>query len=596
MVKLWRFKPGVLILMGLAMLTITMIACGADATPVPVIQEKVVTVEVVKEVPVTVVKIQQVEVPQLVTVVATPTPGPAPETLMVRYGGTVTMPIYGPPSGFDPHASTGTKDGIATSPLYNGLIEFNPETPDRSDLRGDLAETWEVSPDGQGYIFKLRADAKWSDGKSVTSEDVAWSMDRMVDPEASRPRSGQIRDYYDSVNIIDDRTVEWRLQFSSQSALFYLAIDYMKILPKHHASVVDISEPDNVMGSGPFKLKEFKKDISFTHERRDDYWKRPYPYLDELKVFPMSESATIIAAFKTGRVMTSSNPTTGLGGPDDALLAQDLESAGTHHAEWTISPSTMGIRFNHNKPPFDSADVRKAVHLAINRKQVIDDMTPLGKAPPSVPLMAGFWFGKTLDEVWDLPGYRYVGTKDKHPGDLADAQKLMQDAGYGDGFKANLSCRQILDWCQVAEILKQQLKEINIDVTIEGREARIMAEQWEAGNWDFAFDGAGYLVVEPDAMFRIYRGGDKSYKNYQDYYSQKFEDFADAQTRELDPVKRRAILQEAEDWLLSFEDNTWSGIYVLTLVWMVNNNIMNWNHTNGDHDGLKWEHIWLADA
>ena len=71
---MWRFKPGVLILMGLAMLTITMIACGADATPVPVIQEKVVTVEVVKEVPVTVVKIQPVEVPQLVTVVATPTP------------------------------------------------------------------------------------------------------------------------------------------------------------------------------------------------------------------------------------------------------------------------------------------------------------------------------------------------------------------------------------------------------------------------------------------------------------------------------------------------------------------------------------------
>ena len=563
-------------------------ACGDDATPE--------VVEVTRIVPG--VTVEQVEVPQTVIVVATPTPGDEQMVEMIQFGGKLTMPIYAGPTGFDPHEADGTSDGIATSPLYNQLIEFNPETDDRSDLRGDLVSTWEVTPDGQGYIFTIVDNALWADGRSITVDDVVWSIERIMDPEASRPRTGQIREYHKSVRALDDSRVEWGLQFPSQSALFYLAIDYMKVLPKHWASVNDVGDPDNIMGSGPFQLKEFKKDISYTHERRDDYWKRPFPYLDELQVFVMTEAATIIAAFKTGRVMTSSNPTTGLGGPDDARLAQDLEGAGTHTAKWTISPSTMGIRMNWQVAPFDDPRVRKAIHLGVNRQQIIDDMTPLGKAPPSVPLMAGYGFSKTLDEVWELPGYRSAPDGSKHPDDLAEAQRLLAEAGYGDGFSVEMTCRSILDWCQVAEILGDQLKtNLNIDVTVQGGESRVQRDRWNSGDWEIAFDGAGFLVVEPDAMMRIYRCCEKSYRNYQEYESPIFEDFADRQARELDPVARRAILQEAEDWILSFEGPeapTWAGLYVLTLVWMVNNDLMNHHHVNGDHDGMKFEHLWLA--
>ena len=77
---------------------------------------------------------------------------------------------------------------MSYSGIYNQLIEYNPETEDPFDLRGDLATSWELSKDGKVYTFHLNPKAKWHDGKPVTAEDVVYSMDSMVDADAKPPR------------------------------------------------------------------------------------------------------------------------------------------------------------------------------------------------------------------------------------------------------------------------------------------------------------------------------------------------------------------------------------------------------------------------
>ena len=78
---------------------------------------------------------------------------------------------------------------MSYSGIYNQLIEYNPETEDPFDLRGDLATKWELSKDGKVYTFHLNPKAKWHDGKPVTAEDVVYSLDSIVDADAKPPRS-----------------------------------------------------------------------------------------------------------------------------------------------------------------------------------------------------------------------------------------------------------------------------------------------------------------------------------------------------------------------------------------------------------------------
>jgi peptide/nickel transport system substrate-binding protein len=532
----------------------------------------------------------------------TATPEPAPTATpepSFRMGGFLVAPNNAAPETWDPHAGGGTTEATASSPLYNQIVEYNPETAERSDLRGDVAEEWQVTADGTSIVFNLRDDARWWNGVPITAEDVVWSLDRMTDPEASRPRAGQFREYYSSSQVIDNTTVQMNMAFPSASAVFYLAIDYMKVLPKGHASTVDINTPENVLGSGPFKLREYKTDISYAFERNEDYWKEGYPRLDGFEYIIMNESATIIAAFKTGRVHTSLQSTTGLSGRDDATLAQQLEARGTHTGYPTVSPSTLGIKYNYKREPFTDPRVRKAIDLAIHRQQVIRTNTPAeALAPLSTPMMPGFWFSKSPEEVAQLPGYRQTADGDKHPDDIAEAQRLLTEAGlYPSGFKTTVKVRNILDWPQAVEVIKPQLKEfLNIDVEIIAGESRAIKADFAAGNYDMNYDGYGYLVVEPDAMLRVWRPAPFGYKNDTNWSHPRIEAWAAQQRQEQDQAKRRAIVQEAEDWLLSFEDNIYSPVYTLTLMWIMDNRVQNFNLPNGDHDGLKWEHIWLDEG
>src|SRR5262249_24875759 len=104
----------------------------------------------------------------------------AKATATPKHGRVIAMQSYAlPPPNWHPQC-TNTVQVISYSGIYNQLIEYNSETEDPADLRGDLATSWELSKDGKAYIFHLNSKAKWHDGKPVTAEDVVYSLDSMV--------------------------------------------------------------------------------------------------------------------------------------------------------------------------------------------------------------------------------------------------------------------------------------------------------------------------------------------------------------------------------------------------------------------------------
>jgi peptide/nickel transport system substrate-binding protein len=191
-------------------------------------------------------------------------------------GGQATVLNYGYPEVWDPHLA-GTLGALGSiSPMYNQLVEFNPLNPD--EIIGDLAKSWEVTDGGMTYTFRLHDTVTWWDGKPLTADDVVFSLNRMVEEGKPRPRVGLLRPSLKSVAVVDRYTVRVSLKLPSPSFLQFLAVDYMKIVPKHVVEAgVDINVWENIVGSGPFKIKGTRRGDSVTYEKNKNYFKKGQP-------------------------------------------------------------------------------------------------------------------------------------------------------------------------------------------------------------------------------------------------------------------------------------------------------------------------------
>ena len=180
-----------------------------------------------------------------------------------KYGGILRNGDVGEPDHWDLHQSCCNPGPAAARDLYNNLVMFDPI--DQSTLVGDLAESWEWSDDGMSLTFRIRENASWHDGTPVTSDDIAFSLDRMVQEDVSRPRVQNVKPYYENTETPDARTAKVNVQFPSPAAFLpFLAVDYMSMLPKHilegREDVEDYFDaPENIVGSGAYTFVSYDR-------------------------------------------------------------------------------------------------------------------------------------------------------------------------------------------------------------------------------------------------------------------------------------------------------------------------------------------------
>ena len=253
------------------MVLLIAVACGGDdATPVVIEKEVIVEKEVIKEVQVTVMAMEPTPTPVVKAVPQAVVPAYVSKG---KYGGVVPLAGTWDPGFLDLHFSASLNSGLlVAAPRFNQLVEFNPVDP--NEIIGDLSVGWDVSNDGKTYTFFLHPKANWADGKPVTAEDIVFSMDRITDPDAVRPRAGAaIKPFYanGTARAIDEKTVEIPLKFASAAFLPWLAFDYIKMYPKHIAENLTQEEVnccyENMLGSGPWLFKDLKRGPSWSGRR-----------------------------------------------------------------------------------------------------------------------------------------------------------------------------------------------------------------------------------------------------------------------------------------------------------------------------------------
>jgi peptide/nickel transport system substrate-binding protein len=341
-----------------------------------------------------------------------------------KRGGILTfmIPADSPPS-FDGHRENTFATIHSVAPFYSVLIRANPENPAvTTEFVCDVCTAIPTPSDaGRTYAFPIRGDVSFEDGSILTADDVAASWNHIVDPPEGVTSARQ--GYYsmiDKVEAPDPKTVVFHLKFATAAFLPALADPYAFIYKK---SILD-RDPHwfekNIMGSGPFRFKEYQAGQSISGVRNPDYYREGLPYLDGFTGIFADKQAVRVAAIKSDRAAIEFRgfpPAT-----RDELVAALGDKITVQESDWNCGAL---ITPNHDRKPFDDARVRRALTLAIDRwngaapmSRITVSRTVGGIVFPGSPLAA------TKAELEQLAGYWPDIEKSR-----AEARRLLKEAG-----------------------------------------------------------------------------------------------------------------------------------------------------------------------
>src|SRR5436309_2523982 len=469
----------------------------------------------------------------LVVVLGTPAISQTPKA-----GGTLNVTQREDlPQGFAIHESQTSSTVWPSMPCFNNLVVYDPTKKVESldTIVGDLAEKWSWQDNYRNLVFFLRKGVKWHDGQPFTSKDVKYTFDMIREaPDApAKLRINPRKDWYANVQTIevpDESTVVFHLKRPQPSILMMLASGYSPIYAAH---VPAANYRTGCVGTGPFKLKEWRKGEFVEYVKNPDYFVKGRPYLDGLKYVVIVERGTRTAALQSGHVDVA------FPGETSKTQSEQPKKAVTQPVVTPISENVNNnIIMNIKKPPFDNLKIRLAVSHAIDRRALIQAVHQGGAVVGAglAPKPWGFW-GLAEKDLVGLPGYGAKPADEK-----ALARKLMAEAGFSPEkpIKVEIVTRAIAIYVDMASFVINELKQIGIDATLK----QIETAQWHAtatrGDYQIGANLTGIGPDDPDAnYYENYACG--SPRNYSQYCNEEVMKMFDAQSQELDPKKRLAL-------------------------------------------------------
>ncbi len=359
----------------------------------------------------------------------------------------ITIGMQLEPPHLDPtSAAAAAIDEVVYANVYEGLTRFAAD----GSVRPALAERWEIADDALSYTFHLREGVTFHDGAAFTAEDVKFSLDR-ARAEDSTNAQKQLFAAIDSVNVIDELTVEVTLTRPEGALLFNLAWG--------DAIIVDESDVGSLttrpVGTGPFRFDEWVQGDRVELVRFDDYWGEPV--------------ALQAATFKF-----ISDPTAAFA----AMMAGDIDAFPVFPAPENLAQFEADPRFkvlvgttegetilatNNAAEPFDDVRVRQALAMAIDRQAIIDG--------------AMFGYGTPIGTHFAPHHPAYLDLTGLSPHDPEAARAMLAEAGYPDGFETTLKLPPPSYARRGGEIIAAQLRQVGIDADIQNLEWAQWLEQ-----------------------------------------------------------------------------------------------------------------------
>ena len=393
------------------------------------------------------------------------------------------------PTDLDPQIISSVQDFKIVLGLFEGLTSYDPKTAEPVPA---LATTWESSDDARVWTFHLRPGALWSNGVPIVAQDFVWAYQRALSPalgaeyasmlfcltNARAYLAGELTDFSQvGVKALDAHT----LQLTLDNPVPYLPgmVAHSIWYPIHRDTILTHGEfdrrgtrwtrPGNLVGNGPFKLKDWVPNQIITLERNPFYWDNDNVRLNEVNFYPIENSATEEAAFRAGQL----HVTTTIPQAKIAVYKNDPERA--HLLKQNPQLATYFYRLNVERPPLNDVRVRRALSMVINRQQIIDAVAR-GDQLPAFSLTPPNTGGYNSPDV-----LRY---------DPDAARALLAEAGFpgGAGFpRLELLYNTSDGHKALAEALQQMWKqELGVEIGLYNQEAKVWNDTMREKNYDIA--------------------------------------------------------------------------------------------------------------
>lgn len=454
-----------------------------------------------------------------------------------KSGGTLRIQHMDTPPSASIHEESTVSVAVPFMSIYNNLVVFDQNAPKNSldTIVPDLATNWETKDGGRKLVFKTRDGVKWHDGKPFSAADVACTFDLILTPEKLRrnPRSAWYGNL-EKVTADSPSEVTFHLKQPQPSLLALLASGYTPIYPCHVPAADMRRKP---VGTGPFKLADFKMNEGIKLVKNQDYWKPGRPYLDAIEFSIIADRSTRMLSFVAGKFdMTF---------PADVtvpLLKNIKRDAPQAQCTMRESGVSTNLIVNREVAPFDNPKVRRAMALTLDRDAFIRILSEgegqMGGA--MLPPPDGVW-GLPKEKLQGLIGYGDVEKARE------EARALMKEAGYGPDkrLKLKVSTRNIATFKDPAVILIDQLKQIWIDGELEIIDTSVYYNRVFKKDYVVALNLTGSAVDDPDVtLFEGYACG--SLRNYNNYCNPEMTKLFEEQSRETDRKKRQELVWEID--------------------------------------------------
>jgi peptide/nickel transport system substrate-binding protein len=503
-----------------------------------------------------------------------------------KYGGTLRYGILSAPAHFDVHQSGTVANMASQGPLYDNLIRRHPL--DGQTIIPDLAESWEISPDGKTYTFFLRQGVQFHDGADFTSADVHATFLRIIFPPrgVSSPRT-PLFSMIEAINLPDLYTIEFKLRAPRPKDFMLGAfasgwniIVRQKTLEDNN---YDLRTVESFPGTGPFKhVKRVDKEV-WVMEKNPNYWNKGLPYLDRLEIYNLPPwSPEMAAALLEGKIDYARTL--------DPVTARKVTMMPNFHFVDFYQNVMHALWVNIAKKPFDDPRVRRAMHLALDRHALVDvvkDVTPT--------LVGGFTypfseFAASTEEQGKVLGYQRDTTAA-----IKEARRLLAEAGYETGIKGlDFMVRELSHHKLWSVALQARLKEtLNIETNLRTVQTSVWSDEAQAGNFDVTMSTTTSTLLDPSDYFNSwYRTN--GLQNYSKWHNEPFDKLVHQIEQELDTAKRKALIRQAED--IMEQDPP-----VLPVVWEKMNDAyytyvkghMPTSNYFGIYDVVRWDTAWL---
>ena len=470
--------------------------------------------------------------------------------------------------------------------VFNNLVLFDQHIPQNSlqTIRPDLAESWSWSDDGKRLTFKLRQGVKWHDGKPFTAADVKCTWDLLTGRSTEKLRANPRKSWWSNVAEIavnGPAEASFVLERPQPAILALLASGLAPVYPCHVSPAQMRQHP---IGTGPFKFVEFKPNQGIKLARNPDYWKPGRPYLDGIEYTIIPNRSTAILAFVAGQFdLTFPYEVT------IPVLKDVKAQAPNAICDLVSANSATNLLVNREAPPFDNADLRRALTLALDRKSFIDILAQgqgdIGGAMEPPP--AGVW-GMPADVLATVPGYDPDIAKNR-----AAAREIMTKLGYSADkhLAVKVAARNIPTYRDPAVILVDQLKDVWIDAELDTIETSAWFPKLARKDYQIGVNNTGSGVDDPDQQF-YENYGCGSERNYTGYCNPELQKIFDQQSMETDQEKRKQLVWEIDRKLQ--EDVARPIIYHTRLGTCMQPQLKGLTvMVNSQYNGWRMEDVWL---